>query len=69
MDKWKPSKLEVWLITPNGDSAPFEIIGEYQSQDKLDPEICHGYVHYFRTTEGLQKFSAFQYSIKRIKDA
>ena len=65
-NKWEPQKLEAWLITPNGDKAPFEILGEEIPRNKLDPAISSGYMYYFKTTEGLKKYSAFNYIIERV---
>lgn len=66
MNKWEPQKIEAWLIIPRNDEAPFEILGEAIHQDANDPEINTELMFYFKTTEGLKEYSAYDYIVEKV---
>jgi len=64
---FKSDTLDKWEITSSNGEVE-TVIGEEIPRDKMVSEIASGYVYYFKTTDGLRSFSAFNHTIKQIKE-
>ena len=62
-----PKVMETWTVTPNNGGESITIIGDMICKDVTIDNISSGYTMYFRTAEGLKKFSAFHYSAKQLE--
>ena len=63
-----PEKMERWNILDRTSSeVKHTIIGDMIARDKMIDNISSSYTHYFRTEQGLKKFSAFNYNVEMVE--
>ena len=61
-----PEKYEKWEVKHTSSGQIIIINGDIIPQDKRINNIAGGYMHYFRTDEGLKPYSAFSYNVSKI---
>jgi len=62
-----PEKMETWIVTDDSTGLKITINGDMISKDKSIENISSGYMHYFRTKDGLKKYSAFGTTIEKVE--